>query len=125
MSDWTETISVPTIRGVNHQEIDLCGMSESDLQVLRKQDPFMYHSIPSVHKATITLQAEDNVKTISTQTSSIVIRKSRVSTESHPHLLLEDLFENEGILNDDFDKFEYPVDFVLLRTLMRALNDRF
>ena len=96
-------------------------MSESDLQVLRKQDPFMYHSIPSDHKATNTLQAEDNVKTISTQASSIVIRKSRVSTESHPSLLMEDLIGDEWILNDDFDAFEYPVDLALLR---RAFNDR-
>jgi hypothetical protein len=54
----------------------------------------MYHSIP-----TITLQAVDNVKTISTQSSSIVTRKSRVSMEIHPGLLMEDLFDDEGILN--------------------------
>jgi len=90
MSDWTETISVPTIKEVNHQEIDLCGLSESDLQVLRKQDPFMYHSIPSVHKATLSLQAIDNVMTILTQASFIVTRKSRISTESHASLLMED-----------------------------------
>jgi hypothetical protein len=120
MSNWTQTISIPTIREVNHQEIDLCGLSESDLQVFRKQDPFMYHSIPSVHKANITLQAVDNVKTILTQASSIVIRKSRVSTESHPSLLMEDLFDDERILNACIEAFEYPVDPALLR---RALND--
>ncbi len=96
-------------------------MSESDLQVLQKQDPFMYHSIPLDHKATITLQAEDNMKTISTQASSIVIRKSRVSTKSHPSLLMEDLFDDERILNACIEAFEYPVDLALLR---RALNDR-
>ena len=73
MSNWTETKSIPTIKEVSHQEIDLCGFSEGDLQVLRKKDPFMYHSIPLVTKAAITLQAEDNVKTISTHASSIVI----------------------------------------------------
>jgi len=62
--------------------------------MLRKQDPFMYHSIP-----TITLQAEDNARTISTYVSSIVIRKSRISTETFPGLLMEDLFVDEGILN--------------------------
>ena len=117
MSDWTETISVPTIKEESHQEIDLSGYSEGDLQVLRKQDPFMYHSIP-----TITLQAVDNVKTISTQSSSIVTRKSRVSTEIHPGLLMEDLFDDEGILNGCIEALEYPdEDFALL---MRALNDR-
>ena len=117
MSDWTETISVPTIKEASHQEIDLCGFSEGDLQVLRKQDPFMYHSIP-----TITLQAVDNVKTISTQSSSIVTRKSRVSTEIHPGLLMEDLFDDEGILNGCIEALEYTdEDFALLR---RALNDR-
>ena len=117
MSDWTETISVPTIKEESHQEIDLSGYSEGDLQVLRKQDPFMYHSIP-----TITLQAVDNVKTISTQSSSIVTRKSRVSTEIHPGLLMEDLFDDEGILNGCIEALEYPAeDFALL---MRALNDR-
>jgi hypothetical protein len=117
MSDWTETISVPTIKEESHQEIDLSGYSEGDLQVLRKQDPFMYHSIP-----TITLQAVGNVKTILTQSSSIVTRKSRVSTEIHPGLLMEDLFDDEGILNGCIEAFEYPdADFALLR---RALNDR-
>ena len=117
MSDWTETISVPTIKEESHQEIDLSGYSEGDLQLLRKQDPFMYHSIP-----TITLHAVDNVKTISTQSSSIVTRKSRVSTEIHPGLLMEDLFDDEGILNGCIEALEYPgEDFALL---MRALNDR-
>ena len=124
MSGWTEAISVPTIKEVNHQEIDLRGLSECDLQVLRKQDPFMYHSLPLVHKAMITLQAVDNVKTISTQASSIVTQKSRVSTKSHSGLLMEDLIDDEGILNDDFEVFECPVDFTLSRTLRRALNDR-
>ncbi len=106
---------------MSHQEIDLCGFSEGDLQVLRKQDPFMYHSIPSVTKAAITLQAEDNMKTISTHASSIVIRKSRISTVSHPSLLMEVLFDDEGIFNGCIEALEYPVDFALVR---RALNDR-
>ena len=84
--------------------------------MLRKQDLFMYHSIP-----TITLQAEDNAKTISTYVSSIVIRKLRISTETFPGLLMEDLFDDEGILNGCIEALEYPVDFALLR---RALNDR-
>ncbi len=95
-------------------------MSKSDLPVLWKQDPFMYNLIPSDHKATITLQAEDSVKTILTQASSIVIRKSRVSTESHLSLLMEDLFDYERILNACIEAFVYPVDLALLR---RALND--
>jgi hypothetical protein len=121
MSNWIGTIIVPTIKEANHQELNLCGLSESDLQVLRKQDPFMYHSIPSVYKATLTLQAADNVKTISTQASSIVTRKSRVSTECHASLLMEDLFDDEEVLNNDVEAFEFPVELALLRS---ALNDR-
>ena len=70
-------------------------LSENALITLRTKDPFMYHSIPEVHRATFTLQEVEYANTISSQASSIVTRKSRVSTECHPSLLMEEFLHDE------------------------------
>jgi len=86
---------VPTIKEEQHQEMDMRRLSENDLKTLRSKDPFMYYSIPEVHRATFTLQEVEYAKTISPQTSPVVTRKSRVSTECHPSLLMEELLQRE------------------------------
>jgi hypothetical protein len=96
MTNSTESIIVlvPTIKQVHHREIDARRLSENDLQILRKKDPFMYHSIPEVQRAAITLQELD-IANMLTQASSFVTQKSRVSTECHPSLMMEAFLENE------------------------------
>ncbi|KAL3773078.1 hypothetical protein ACHAW5_007293 [Stephanodiscus triporus] len=82
-------------------------LSENDLQTLQTQDSFMYHSIPAVHKATITLQEVDNAETFLSQESSVVTRKSRLSTECHMSLMMKEFFGDEDFLDSNFEAFEF------------------
>ena len=88
-------VLVPTIKEEHHQEMNMCCLSENALKTLRTKDPFMYHSIPEVRRATFTLQEVEYAKIISSQASSIVTRKSRVSTECHSSLLMEEFLHDE------------------------------
>mmetsp|Transcript_35921 Transcript_35921/g.65891 ORF Transcript_35921/g.65891 Transcript_35921/m.65891 type:complete len:151 (-) Transcript_35921:230-682(-) len=90
----SQTMRVPTATTKPTVEIDLTHLSESDLSSLQQKDPFMYHSIPSIHKARLYLKDIDHSTLVAPkapQASSIVSRKSRVSTECHMDVLLEDL----------------------------------
>ena len=109
MINSTESILVlvPTIKQVHHREIDTRRLSENDLQTLRMKDPFMYHSIPAVHNAAITLQKVD-IANISTQASSVVTQKSRISTECHPSLMMERFLQDE-----DFESLRSALDELL------------
>ena len=89
------TFRVPTKQEVCCQETDASQLSEHDLRTLRTQDTFMYHSIPAVHKATLTLQEANIAKTALTQGNCAVTRKSRISTECCMELLMEDFFDDE------------------------------
>ena len=91
----SESIRVPTFRREHHQEMDIRCLSENDLETLWTKDPFMYHSIPSAHRAAFTFQEVDNATTILSQLNCIVTRKSRVSKECHPCLIMEELLQDE------------------------------
>ena len=41
------------------RSVDVDSLSEADLASLRKSDPFMYHSIPAVHRATLSIKDVD------------------------------------------------------------------
>ena len=87
---------VPTFTTKPTAEIDLSQLSENDLSSLQQKDAFMYYSIPSVHKARLYLKDIDHSTLLAPralQASSIVSRKSRVSTECHMDVLLEDLLD--------------------------------
>ncbi len=96
--------------------IDTNNLDEQDLKNLKKYDPFLYYSIPSAVRDTKTkvvsnedfqvqpaLQDQDgsqssidsNPATTATTTSTMVERKSRISYECHPDLLLESLLEDD------------------------------
>ena len=79
-----------------------------DLKSIKKQDSFMYYSIPGVRKATVLMQDIDMANLGATlghavqdeapQISQKVLRSTRVSFECHPDLLLVDLMnELEGL----------------------------
>ena len=97
-SDIICVMQVPTIRQPQQQtkEINVKQLSEDDLKLLQKQDPFLYYSIPAVKKAKLT-----NVKPIDhtevlreaarSSGSGMVSRRTRVSTECAPSMLLDDL----------------------------------
>ncbi|KAL7430630.1 hypothetical protein ACHAXM_002285 [Skeletonema potamos] len=94
------------------------GLSAQDLQALKKQDPFLYYSIPGVRNAAVRFNADaDNMHqlaqdglrrncascpasmqgTATNEESAKVKRCTRVSFECHTDLLLEDLMEDEDI----------------------------
>ena len=103
---------VPTIKEELHQEMDIHHLSENDLKTLRAKDPFMYHSISEVHKATYTLQEVEYAKTISSQASSIATRKSRVSMEYHLSLLATEFLQDEDFVALGSDLINHLTDIV-------------
>ena len=83
-------------------EIDISTLSAEDLQSLKRDDPFLYYSIPVVRRAEFSLEEPDMSPTSlkeSLKDSSITIkRRTRVSYECHTDLLMGDLwgeFEDE------------------------------
>lgn len=73
--------------------IDVSLLSQGDLGALKKQDPFLYHSIPAVHKAFLALK-DVELHQVTESRPAIVPRKSRVATECHVSLLLEDILDD-------------------------------
>ena len=119
-TDVIRVLVVPTImhKPQQQQEIDIKQMSANDLDTLRRKDPFLYHSIPQVNKATLSVKTVDHSKVLkdtasaSTQASSpssddassssssssscstntmVVARKTRITTEVAPSQLLDEL----------------------------------
>ena len=90
-------------------ELDISQMSQSDLKSLQKSDPFMYHSIPAVYRANLSLESFDHLQMASSlaseasRSSSVVHRKSRLTTECHDSLLLQDLLEDEELVPQEFE----------------------
>ena len=70
-------------------------LEQEHFQNPQDKRPIHVPFIPEVHMATFTLQEVEYAKIISSQASSIVTRKSRVSTESHPSQLMEEFLHNE------------------------------
>lgn len=146
----SEPIPMPTAPK-DEVVVDLASLNESELRSLASRDPFLFHSIPSVHRDWPTLKdgaeglsgyyAPVSQRGLSTSgrdaagdddgndgaaatptappagtqraarrssrrstafnsegSSSFVSRKSRVSTECHASLIMEDLLEDEDFL---------------------------
>ena len=109
--------TAPADREKARKFIDTNNLDEQDLKNLKKYDPFLYYSIPSVvrdAKAKVVSNEEfqvqpalqlqdqdgshssiDSNSATATTTSTMVERKSRISYECHPDLLLESLFEDD------------------------------
>jgi len=73
------------------------------LKSIKKQDPFMYYSIPGARRATVLMQeaidlsnlkAGEAVQDETPQASQKVSRSTRISFECHPHLLLADMLDD-------------------------------
>lgn len=126
-----ETIKVPTERPSKkpRRTIDIADISADDLESLHRQDPFLYYSIPGVRSATVLmkdidesnlgefapamrncLSAPSRLETVETNTSSqpkTVERRTCVSFECHPDLLLaEELSLSDPIDDDDAENPE-------------------
>ena len=114
-TDVIRVLTVPTImhKPQQEQEIDIRKMSANDLDTLRRKDPFLYHSIPQVNKATLSVKTVDHSKVLkdtasstssslessssssssscSTSNTMVVSRKTRITTEVAPSMLLDEL----------------------------------
>ena len=80
-------------------EILIGGLSEGDLRTLQRTDAFAFHSIPAVHRARLRIERLDLSEVASQQAAArgqgtAIPRKTRLSTESHADVLLEDLLED-------------------------------
>mmetsp|Transcript_8435 Transcript_8435/g.10647 ORF Transcript_8435/g.10647 Transcript_8435/m.10647 type:complete len:129 (+) Transcript_8435:100-486(+) len=90
------TILVPTFPDKkDEEELDLQSLTEEDLKLLKKTDPYLYYSIPAVNKAALSLKKVDHSKASQSQ-STKVTRKARLSFECHPSLAMDELLVGMG-----------------------------
>ena len=101
-----ESISAPTKTTDDKPKktVDLKYITSlDDLKSIKKQDPFMYYSIPGARRATVLMQeaidlsnlkAGEAVQDETPQASQKVSRSTRISFECHPHLLLADMLDD-------------------------------
>lgn len=76
---------------------------DGDLGALRARDPFLYHSIPTVHRAALALEEIDPS---SEPIPAAVPRKTRLTTECHVGLLLDGIVDNGEVLLPDGTVFD-------------------
>jgi hypothetical protein len=105
MVNETQSIMVPTSMGTKSkgEDIDLSVLDEGDLESLKTKDPFMYHSIPGIHKARLSFGEVDHSRVLddaSREANTKVSRKSRLTTESDGGLALGDLLIS-GVVDDN------------------------
>eukprot|EP00985_Skeletonema_marinoi_P003569 scaffold1542_cov143-Skeletonema_marinoi.AAC.18 len=90
----TITISRPTFpEDRPKKSIDTANLNAQDIESLKKSDPFLYYSIPAVHKAAIHNREIDLPALHADSHSSRVERRSRISFECHTDLLMEEFME--------------------------------
>ena len=99
--------------------VDTRHLNAQDLKTLKKQDPFLYYSLPSsVRRNASTAGGAGNSKT-----STKVERRSCISFECHPDLVLEDEWLNDADTGTVNEGFKEDVDFdSILDQLLRRLK---
>ena len=123
--DYVTTLTVP-MKGAATDEtakrvIDTSNLSEEDLEDLKKRDAFLYYSIPSVRNATIrrrssaaadlATQTQRNqefarsqqtscTSRVESSSSTMVRRRSSISFECHPDLLLEECMSDTELFGN-------------------------
>jgi len=120
--EYVTILTVPTKGAASTDEapkrvIDTRNFSEEDLEALKKQDPFLYYSIPTVRNAVLRRCSAAHVTTTrrnpeparsrsrrascpSRVESSMVERKSCISFECHTDLLLEDCMDDAELFGN-------------------------
>lgn len=91
-------------QGGHEEAIDISQLSRDDLGPLKARDPFLYHSIPAVHKAVLTFKEIDLSESASGPSPSIVTRKTRVTTESYTSTLPDGILDDDGELLPEDDE---------------------
>ena len=140
--EWLESVSHHRVRTATAAptptQVDVDkSITEQDLKSLKKQDPFLYYSIPGVRDATVQLRRTDmhqvaknglkkcqscpesmnaSGSTSSSSEPPVVVkvqRRTRLSFERHPDLLLRDLILDNDNDNDTHDDTGNPQEDVL------------
>ena len=104
---------------VQKKVIDTRSLKGEDLETLKKQDPFLYFSIPALRSATLlgrevdmsSLKGDRSSRRascpskIESAPSTKIERRSRISFECHTDLILEGCIDDMDDLNmrDEFD----------------------
>jgi hypothetical protein len=116
------------------QHLDVSELTSSDLALLRREDPFMYYSIPSVKIAALhcvdvhtpaglALPPNPNGSEMESKNNSstkrTVTRQRRISAECHPDILMEEMLADTNFmssleaLESDMDDIDNLYDFLL------------
>jgi len=92
-----------------------CIVSMNDLSKMKEQDSFLYYSVPEVHHAKL-LEEDVDMSQVDAQPQAVV-RKSRISFESHPNLLWEEygLLMDNSESEDDSEDREDLLDILMER----------
>ena len=105
-------------------ELDIKPLSQEDVESLRTTDPFMYYSIPGVHRASMYLQdighsntealCSSEVQTPRSRSSpptnkkpkrsTTVTRRTNISCEAHPDVIMAELLDELEDLSEDVVK---------------------
>ncbi len=134
--------TVPTKTGeedsAQKEVIDASLLTEEDLKILKKHDPFFYFSIPAARSAAPAHLAREvdmscskggtslgasfpSQSQLKSTSSTKVERKSCVSVERHPDLILERLIEDEDVWNMD-TRDELDVGSLLVQPRVQPRN---
>jgi hypothetical protein len=132
--EWNVIVLVPDDEEIDRKEIDIRSLTDQDLCKLKTEDPFLYYSIPSIKRKSYLFDESNDVDAIKSSTSrrsslpadfrsrqddlyqdvhedtrrreSIVRRTSRLSTEAHPSLILEEMMLHELLELDGDDSVD-------------------
>lgn len=132
--EWNVIVRVPDDEEIDRKEIDIRSLTDQDLCKLKTEDPFLYYSIPSIRRKSYLFDESNDVDAIKSSTSrrsslpadfrsrrdalyqdvhedtrrreSIVRRTSRLSTEAHPSLILEEMMLHELLELDGDDSVD-------------------
>ena len=102
---------MPTFQEKPSKEVITSDLTSEDLETLKKEDPFMYYSIPEVRRAVFAGRDIDL-----TTAAPVVKRRSAISYESAD---LPDL----GLLNEAYDEMSGDSDTVSMDTSSTDSND--
>lgn len=72
----------------NHKEVDVSVLSDEDLRKLKRDDPFLYYSIPSVRRLSYRFHDEDEINTSISSRNNTNGRANRQRRTSLPAALL-------------------------------------
>ncbi len=143
--DYVTTLIVPT-KGATSTDaapkkvIDTRNLSEQDLEALKKQDPFLYYSIPrpvrrsSVANMSTSQTNQESARSCSRRAScpsrvesspsTMVERKSCISFECHTDLLFEDDFMDDAELFGNGDGVDLDTETLFDQLFLRQLRHK-